>query len=118
MALLRRAVLTAPISPHAGDAGHVYAQIGQLRCRQGVFGPLRSVRGGVRVSPTPSGERSRPAGSPAPDGAPYDPADHLRETDSPAGRLRHALPPVSFTGAPATWATPPGRCGADAPVWR
>ncbi|MFI1737480.1 hypothetical protein [Streptomyces sioyaensis] len=34
------------------------------------------------------------------------------------GRLRHALPPVSFDGAPATWATPPGRCGTDAPVWR
>ncbi|WP_006602129.1 hypothetical protein [Streptomyces auratus] len=42
----------------------------------------------------------------------------LHETDSPAGRLRHALPPVSFDGAPATWATPPGRRGTDAPVWR
>lgn len=48
----------------------------------------------------------------------YDPAHHLRETDSPLGRLRHALPPVSFDGAPATWRTPPGCCGTDAPVWQ
>ncbi|MGI5261145.1 CoA transferase [Streptomyces angustmyceticus] len=48
----------------------------------------------------------------------HDPAHHLRETDSVLGRLRHALPPVSFDGAPATWATPPGRCATDAPVWR
>ncbi|MEI5132571.1 CoA transferase [Streptomyces libani] len=57
-------------------------------------------------------------GTETPGDALYDPADHLRETDSPAGRLRHALPPVSFAGAPATWTTPPGLCGTDAPVWR
>ncbi|KUL54763.1 CoA-transferase [Streptomyces sp. NRRL F-4489] len=50
--------------------------------------------------------------------ADYDPGHHLRETDSPLGRLRHALPPVSFDGGPTNWATPPGRCGTDAPVWR
>ncbi|WEB39636.1 CoA transferase [Streptomyces yunnanensis] len=48
----------------------------------------------------------------------YDPAHHLRETDSPAGRLLHALPPVSFEGGPVNWATPSGRWGTDAPVWR
>ncbi|AJC54894.1 CoA transferase [Streptomyces sp. 769] len=48
----------------------------------------------------------------------YDPAHHLRETDSPAGRLLHALPPVSFEGGPANWATPSGHWGTDAPVWR
>ncbi|MEV6569305.1 CoA transferase [Streptomyces kronopolitis] len=62
----------------------------------------------------PAGTRQQPA---AP-GATHDPARHLRETDSPLGRLRHALPPVSFDGSPATWATPPGHCAADAPVWR
>ncbi|MCF3145127.1 CoA transferase [Streptomyces platensis] len=62
-------------------------------------------------------EGERTAGPPPP-GAAHDPAAHLREADSPAGRLRYALPPVSFTGAPATWATPPGLCGTDAPVWR
>lgn len=60
----------------------------------------------------------RTAGTETPGDALYEPADHLRETDSPAGRLRHALPPVSFAGAPATWTTPPGLCGTDAPVWR
>ncbi|MYT30306.1 MULTISPECIES: CoA transferase [unclassified Streptomyces] len=48
----------------------------------------------------------------------YDPAHYLRETDSPAGRLRHALPPVSFEGGPVNWATPPGLWGTDAPTWR
>ncbi|MFH8586810.1 CoA transferase [Streptomyces celluloflavus] len=48
----------------------------------------------------------------------YDAADHLRDTDSPVGRLRHALPPVSFDGGPATWATPPGRWGTDPAAWR
>ncbi|MEW1657410.1 CoA transferase [Streptomyces sp. NPDC093707] len=48
----------------------------------------------------------------------YDPDHYLRETDSPAGRLRYALPPVSFHGGPVNWATPPGQWGTDAPVWR
>lgn len=47
-----------------------------------------------------SPERERTAGPQSPGGA-YDPAAHLRETDSPTDRLRYALPPVSFTGAPA-----------------
>lgn len=52
------------------------------------------------------------------DGEGYDAGRYLRETDSPVGRLRYALPPVSFDGGPDTWTTPPGRCGTDAPVWR
>ncbi|GGV47504.1 CoA transferase [Streptomyces spectabilis] len=48
----------------------------------------------------------------------YDPADRLAHTDGPLGRLRHALPPVTFTGGPVNWARPPGPWGADAPVWR
>ncbi|MFG2141151.1 CoA transferase [Streptomyces sp. NPDC048650] len=65
------------------------------------------------------GAEGRAGGAPAvAGGAPDDAARHLRDTDSPVGRLRHALPPVSFDGGPVTWATPPGRCGADAPVWR
>ncbi|WP_030612818.1 CoA transferase [Streptomyces sclerotialus] len=53
---------------------------------------------------------------PAPADA-YDPAVRLAECDSPAGRLRHALPPVSFDGGPVNWARPPGEWGADAPAW-
>ncbi|MGW2227503.1 CoA transferase [Streptomyces formicae] len=49
----------------------------------------------------------------------YDgPAPWLTESDSPLGRLRYALPPVSFTGGPVNWAHPPGRWGTDRPRWR
>ncbi|MFE3640577.1 CoA transferase [Streptomyces sp. NPDC059169] len=49
-------------------------------------------------------------------------ADHapdrwLATTDSPLGRLRYALPPVHYDGAPADWSRPPGRWGADAAAW-
>ncbi|MFB6890843.1 CoA transferase [Kitasatospora sp. NPDC056327] len=49
---------------------------------------------------------------------PYDPACRLARTDSPYGRLRYALPPVGYEGAPADWTRPPGRWGTDAPRWR
>ncbi|MGW7271861.1 CoA transferase [Streptomyces sp. NPDC054864] len=47
----------------------------------------------------------------------FDAEHRLTETDSPMGRLRHALPPVSYEGGPVNWARPPGLWGADAPVW-
>ncbi|MFJ3992408.1 CoA transferase [Streptomyces sp. NPDC090032] len=47
-----------------------------------------------------------------------DPARWLTETDSPAGRLRHALPPAGFTGGPVNWARPSGLWGTDVPEWR
>ncbi|MER5349985.1 CoA transferase [Kitasatospora sp. NPDC002551] len=53
-----------------------------------------------------------------PSDEPYDPARWLTETDTPYGRLRHALPPVGYAGAPADWARPPGRWGTDEPLWR
>ncbi|MGW2251595.1 CoA transferase [Kitasatospora sp. NPDC001660] len=49
--------------------------------------------------------------------APYDPARYLTETDSAYGRLRHALPPIAYDGAPTNWSRPPGRWGADRPTW-
>ncbi|MER6029272.1 CoA transferase [Streptomyces sp. NPDC001851] len=52
-------------------------------------------------------------------GAPYEgPEAWLAETGSPLGRLRHALPPVSFTGGPADWARPPVPWGSDSARWR
>ncbi|MET7455567.1 CoA transferase [Streptomyces sp. NPDC005574] len=49
----------------------------------------------------------------------YDgPGPWLAETDGPLGRLRYALPPVSFTGGPTDWARPPGRWGTDPARWR
>lgn len=47
----------------------------------------------------------------------FDAEHRLTETDSPMGRLRHALPPISYEGSPANWARPPGLWGTDAPVW-
>ncbi|WP_326663747.1 CoA transferase [Streptomyces sp. NBC_00385] len=47
----------------------------------------------------------------------HDPRRWLTETDSPLGRLRHALPPVAFDGGPADWSRPPGPLGADAAAW-
>ncbi|MFF1711536.1 CoA transferase [Streptomyces sp. NPDC058268] len=47
----------------------------------------------------------------------FDAEHRLTETDSPMGRLRHALPPVSYDGGPPNWARPPGLWGTDAPVW-
>ncbi|MGW7528057.1 CoA transferase [Streptomyces sp. NPDC054783] len=52
-------------------------------------------------------------------GAPYEGPDAwLAETDGPLGRLRHALPPVSFAGGPADWARPPVPWGSDSARWR
>ncbi|MFF5002899.1 CoA transferase [Streptomyces phaeochromogenes] len=46
-----------------------------------------------------------------------DPAPWLAEADSALGRLRYALPPVSFAGGPGDWSRPPGPWGADSPRW-
>ncbi|MFE1885028.1 CoA transferase [Streptomyces diastatochromogenes] len=55
---------------------------------------------------------------PATGGAAYEGPDAwLAETDSPLGRLRHALPPVSFAGGPAGWARPPAPWGSDPARW-
>ncbi|MFG2894438.1 CoA transferase [Streptomyces sp. NPDC048248] len=47
----------------------------------------------------------------------FDAGRWLTETDSPMGRLRHALQPVSYEGGPVNWAHPPGLWGTDAAVW-
>ncbi|WP_435837218.1 CoA-transferase [Streptomyces asoensis] len=41
----------------------------------------------------------------------------LAGTDSPLGRLRYALAPVSFDGGPRDWTRPPGAWGADPARW-
>jgi crotonobetainyl-CoA:carnitine CoA-transferase CaiB-like acyl-CoA transferase len=68
-----------------------------------------------------SGARDEPALSPAAIGggphAPHDPAPWLNETDSPLGRLRYALPPVDYDGAPDDWSSPPRVPGADPAAW-
>jgi crotonobetainyl-CoA:carnitine CoA-transferase CaiB-like acyl-CoA transferase len=51
------------------------------------------------------------------DGARYDPRSWLAETAAEHGTLRHALPPIHYTGAPGNWTRPPTRWGTDAPRW-
>ncbi|WP_324785391.1 CoA transferase [Streptomyces sp. H51] len=46
-----------------------------------------------------------------------EPGSRLSLTDSAIGRLRYALPPVSFAGGPADWARPATPWGSDAPRW-
>ncbi|MFI2762417.1 CoA transferase [Streptomyces echinatus] len=46
------------------------------------------------------------------------PGTWLAETDSALGRLRHARPPVSFTGGPTGWERPPVPWGSDPAKWR
>jgi crotonobetainyl-CoA:carnitine CoA-transferase CaiB-like acyl-CoA transferase len=71
-------------------------------------------RGGREPGRAKPGE----AGSPRAAGARYDaPQPWLAECDSGVGRLRYALPPVSFEGGPADWARPPGPWGADPARW-
>lgn len=54
---------------------------------------------------------------PGPGAACDSPDPWLTERDSPYGRLRHALPPLSFAGGPEDWARPPTRWGTDAARW-
>ncbi|QHA03889.1 hypothetical protein GQF42_11920 [Streptomyces broussonetiae] len=52
-------------------------------------------------------------------GTPYEgPGSWLAEADGPLGRLRYALPPVSFAGGPADWARPAVPWGSDPARWR
>ncbi|MER6158009.1 CoA transferase [Streptomyces sp. NPDC001868] len=45
------------------------------------------------------------------------PEPWLAERDSPLGRLRYALSPVSFEDGPGDWARPPGLWGTDDARW-
>ncbi|MEU3019730.1 CoA transferase [Nocardiopsis sp. NPDC007018] len=51
------------------------------------------------------------------DGGGYDPAAWLTESPSAYGRLRHALPPVSYEGGPAGWEHASTRWGGDTAAW-
>ncbi|MFD6531261.1 CoA transferase [Streptomyces sp. NPDC060184] len=47
----------------------------------------------------------------------YDPEAWLTDTPSAYGSLRHAVPPIGYEGAPATWRRAPTRWGSDRPNW-
>ncbi|MCH5673034.1 CoA transferase [Streptomyces gilvus] len=60
-----------------------------------------------------NGVTAGPAGELSYDG----PGPWLAGTDSALGRLRYALPAVSFTGGPVDWARPPRPWGSDSARW-
>ncbi|MFI5795676.1 CoA transferase [Streptomyces sp. NPDC051677] len=62
-------------------------------------------------------EERREAGGEVSGGAYGGPEPWLAETDSRIGRLRYALPAVSFDGGPGDWTRPPGVWGADPARW-
>ncbi|MGX2997981.1 CoA transferase [Streptomyces sp. JNUCC 64] len=69
------------------------------------------------AAPVPAPRSHPPVGTVT--GDRYDAPDvWLVERDTPTGRLRHALPPVRFTGGPLDWAAPPGPWAADPARWR
>ncbi|MEU8890194.1 CoA transferase [Streptomyces sp. NPDC048442] len=47
----------------------------------------------------------------------YDPRRWMGITESPYGRLEHALPPVSYEGSPDNWTRTVGSWGTDRPEW-
>ncbi len=51
-------------------------------------------------------------------GGGYEPADWLTESSSDYGKLRYALPPVTYEGGPRDWAHASTRWGSDQAVWR
>ncbi|MFJ8621500.1 CoA transferase [Kitasatospora sp. NPDC093550] len=93
----------------AGTAAWLMHGIDRETAAPGVAAAAATVAGAVEPGET---------AAPGVVAEPYDPARWLAETDSAHGRLRHALPPIGYEGAPADWSRPPGRWGTDAPVWR
>ncbi|MER6788655.1 CoA transferase [Streptomyces sp. NPDC000658] len=63
------------------------------------------------------GRREERGGGNGEPGGRVGPEPWLGEAESPIGRLRYALPPVSFDGGPRDWARPPGPWGADPAHW-
>ncbi|MFI5801702.1 CoA transferase [Streptomyces sp. NPDC051561] len=60
------------------------------------------------------GVRAEPA---APGGPACDPQRWMATSESPYGKLDHALPPVSHHGSPGNWSRSVRSWGSDRPVW-
>ncbi|WP_373308784.1 CoA transferase [Streptomyces minutiscleroticus] len=121
--LLAAAVLRA-LTEQAEEGGTRYARLALARTATWLTRGLGGTGGGGKGRGRDGG-RGRPeedTGAVAPVAvaadAPYTGPDAwLGETGSPLGRLRYALPPVSFAGGPADWSRPPGPWGAQPARW-
>ncbi|MFV0136773.1 CoA transferase [Streptomyces sp. HMX87] len=99
--LLAAGVLRA-LTDQTAEGGSRYVGVALARTAAWLAAP----RPAGEVRPDDAGGTDRPG-----------PGEWLAERDSGIGRLRYALPPVSFTGGPADWARPPGVWGSDAARW-
>ncbi|QJT00829.1 hypothetical protein G9272_11380 [Streptomyces asoensis] len=95
---------------HGGDAGNGGAG-------NGGAGNGDDRREGVRMGEGEGKGMTKARNREVSGGGSVDPGPWLAETGSPLGRLRYALPPVSFDGGPGDWARPPGPWGADPARW-
>ncbi|MGW8061372.1 CoA transferase [Streptomyces ziwulingensis] len=115
--LLAAGVLRA-LTEQTYEGGSRYVRVALARTAAWLTGGLRPDGGDGSAQAHGTG---RPCGSDdagrAGAAAGPGPEPWLAERDSPLGRLRYALPPVSFAGGPADWARPPGPWGADTARW-
>ncbi|MFE0761611.1 CoA transferase [Streptomyces smyrnaeus] len=126
--LLAAGVLRALTEQRTGSPGSRLVRLSLARTAHWLQHELPPVSG---TSSAP-GSGGRGEGDAEPSADAFDPAPWLTETDSPLGRLRHALPPVGFGptatsggagGAPGTarcphdWLRPPGQVGGDPAEW-
>jgi hypothetical protein len=109
--LLAAAVLRAITEQRSGVSGSRLVRLALAQTASWLLNGFSAQADPPAARGTGDGE-ARSGGGPA-----YDPAPWLRTTDSPLGRLRHAVPPVSYEGAPTDWSRPPGLPGADPASW-
>ncbi|MGQ4404173.1 CoA transferase [Streptomyces hayashii] len=123
--LLAAAVLRA-LTEQSHEGGSRYVRLALARTAAWLGGGARmgevEGKGTAKEEPAAQGTRGRGetsgAGPREPGGGGrVGPRPPLGEVESPIGRLRYALPPVSFDGGPHDWARPPGPWGADPARW-
>ncbi|MFF1548415.1 CoA transferase [Streptomyces sp. NPDC058291] len=107
--LLAAAVLRA-LTEQAHEGGSRFVRLALARTAAWLTGGARM--GEDESKGTPKEELRGPGGEDR-----TGPRSWLGETESPIGRLRYALPPVSFDGGPHDWARPPGPWGTDPARW-
>jgi crotonobetainyl-CoA:carnitine CoA-transferase CaiB-like acyl-CoA transferase len=109
--LLAAGVLRA-LTERAEDGGSRFVRLALTRTARWLMTELPAGNAGTAGNTSTTGNARHPYDGPAPWLA-----ERLAETDSAIGRLRYALPPVSFEGGPADWRRPPAVWGTDPARW-
>lgn len=113
--LLAAAVMRALTEQRQGRCGARLVRTALVQTADWLLGGLAAESSAAESETAGTPATPQPDGSAGSDGD--DPAAWLTETDSPLGRLRYALPPVGYEGAPSDWSRPPGTPGADPASW-